>query len=381
VSHAYQVRLYDRATGALTAIFDDWNSLYYYRRLNDYGYHTFSIDGDDPKRELFQLDTLVQVLRRDEAAGIPWTEDYIAFHRTGVQQVTDRGRVLFSSYGRSLEELLKRRHILWRPGDIAIARGQEGEYLAGAADDVMKQYVRENIGNSAALSNGRMAEGKLDAFTVDASFTLAPSWEGRRAYKNLLAVVQEVGAARSVDFDVTWSAPSGALLFQFHTYYPRKGQDRTGAGTAAPVVFSLEHANMSAPYLTESRMNEITAVYVLGQGEGVARTFVERTNVFGLDASPWNRVEYTHDARTEAGLGGLQALGDAHLLEHGPDNHMSFQVIASPGSVYGREYFIGDLILGKFLGAEQPRKIIGVEVTVADGDENIRIHFEGEEQN
>lgn len=135
---------------------------------------------------------------------------------------------------------------------------------------------------------------------------------------------------------------------------------------------------MSSPYLTESRMEEITAVYVLGQGEGKGRVFVERTNVFGLAASPWNRIEYTHDARNEATVAALNALGDAHLLEHGPDNHMSFQVIASPGSVYGRDYFMGDLILGKFLGAEQARKIIGVEITVSDGNENIRIHFEGE---
>jgi len=381
MSHAYQVRLYDRTTGALTAIFDDWNSLYYYKRLNDYGYHTFSIDGDDPKRELFQLDTLIQVLRRDEAEGVPWTEDYVAFHRTGVQQVTDRGRVLFSSYGRSLEALIKRRHILWRPGDLSLVRGVEGEYQIGTGDDAMKQYVRENIGPNATVANGRIADGNLNTVSVDANFGLAPVWEGRRAYKNLLAIVQEIGAAKSVDFDVTWSAPSGALLFAFHTYWPRKGQDKTGAGPAAPVVFSLEHANMSAPYLTESRMEEVTAVYVLGQGEGVGRTFVERTAPFGLNASPWNRIEYTHDARTEATIPGLQALGDAHLLEHGPDNHMSFQVVASPGTVYGREYFMGDLILGKFLGAEQPRKIIGVEITVSDGTENIRIHFEGEEEN
>lgn len=367
MSFQYQVRLYN-TSGAQVAVFDDWNSLYFYNRVSDFGYHTFSIDGDDDRVSLFTPDSIIEVLRRDE--GIPWYREYLAFHRTGVYQVTDRGRELFSSYGRGFEDLLHRREVLWRPGTFSV-----GAFPYGApADDSMKEFVRYNAGASATTGAGRIANGVTTGLTVAANIGAAPAWYGERSYKNLLDVLIEIHEAKSVDFAVTWTGGQNTL---FSTYYPRRGTDRTGAGAAAPVVFALEHANMSQPYLTESRMEEITAVYVLGQGEGVDRVVVERTNAAELTISPWNRIEFAHDARNEATTAALNEIGDGHLMEHGLDKHLSFQIVSAPSTVYGREYFIGDLVLGRFKGVTESRKIIGVEITVADGKENIRIHLGG----
>jgi hypothetical protein len=367
MSHQYQVRLYN-TSGAQVAVFDDWNSLYFYNRVSDFGYHTFSIAGDDDRVSLFTPDSIIEVLRRDE--GIPWYREYLAFHRTGVYQVTDRGRELFSSYGRGFEDLLHRREVLWRPGTLTVGSFPYG----AAADDSMKVLVRYNAGLNATLAAGRIANGETPGLTVAADISAAPAWHGERSYKNLLDVLIEIKEAKSVDFGMTWLGGQSTL---FTTYYPRKGTDRTGAGSAAPVVFALEHGNMSQPYLTESRTEEITAVYVLGQGEGADRVIVERINTSEIIASPWNRIEFAHDARNEATIAGLNQIGDGHLMEHGFDRHLSFQIVASPSTVYGREYFLGDLVLGRFKGVTQSLKIIGMEVTVADGKENLRIHFGG----
>lgn len=368
MAHAYQVRLYD-TSGVQVAVFDDWNSLYFHKRVSDFGYHTFSISGEDPRVSLFTTDAFIEVLRRDE--DIPWYREYLAFHRTGVHQVTDRGRELFSSYGRGMEDLLHRREVLWRAGTLF-----SGSFPYGApADDAMKEFVRFNAASLATVAQGRIVDGVTTGLTVAANTGAAPAWNGDRSFKNLLDVVQEIGEAKSVDFDVAWTGGQNTL---FSTYYPRFGTDRTGAGAAAPVVFSLEHANMSQPYLTESRTEEITAVYVLGQGEGVDRVVVERTNAGEIAISPWNRIEYAHDARSETSVAALNEIGDAHLLEHTVDKHLSFQVVPSPGTIYGRDYFVGDLVLGRFKGVTESRKITSVEITVSDGKENIRIHFGGE---
>lgn len=364
-------------SGARVAIFDTWNSVYFFNRVSDFGYHTISIDGDDPRALLFTTDAIIQVLRRDAEAGIDWYAEYTGFHRTGVYQITDRGRQIFSSYGRGMEDLLHRRAILWRPGDVAVARGVEGEYQTTAADNSIKNYVRENAGTSATTANGRLATGTTSGLTVAIDISAAPTWEGRRAFKNLLDVCKEISGAMSVDFDVVWGGPSTAT-FVFATYYPRRGTDRTGSGAAAPVVFSTEHANMSEPYLTTSRMEEITAVYVAGQGQGVDRTIVERLNAGEISVSPWNRIEFVHDARNESTTAALNALGDGHLADHTVDKHISFQVLQSPGTIYARDYFVGDLVLARFLGTTESRKITGVEITVAQGKEDIRIHFGGE---
>lgn len=372
----YNVRLVSPLTGAVSAIFDDFNSLYFYNKVNDFGYHIFSFDGNDARVANFLTDTLVQVTRRDQSAGIPWYTEYTGFHRTSQFQITDKGQTFFTSYGRSLEDLLHRREILWQPGKINAQTGLVAETkTAMAADDAMKQYVLENAGAWSTAANGRISDGVTSGLTIAGNLTAAPVWTGSRAYKNLHTALIEIAQVVSVDFAVVWT---GGGTFTFSTFYPRMGTDRSGAGAAAPVVFSVEHANMSSPYLTRSRSDEVNSVTVLGQGDGLDRTIVQRTNPTAIAQSPWNLSEFTHDARNEAATTGLNLLGDAHLLAHAALQHLAFTVIPSPGSVYGKHYFLGDLVVGQMLGTQENKKISGVEITVADGKEDIRVHFDGD---
>jgi hypothetical protein len=364
---SYQMRLYD-TSGVLQAVFDDWNSVYFYNRLSDFGYHTISIDGDDPRVALFTTDAIIEIRRRNQSAAIPWYREYIGFHRTGQIQESDRGVKLFSSFGRGLEDLINRRQVLYYAGGLSIDNAP--------ASDAIKRYVRFNAGPEATTANGRIADGVTPGLSIAADDGVGPLWSGDRSFKNVLDVAKEISAATSVDFDIVWQ---GGQNFTFATHYPQLGTDRTGAGSSSAVIFSIEHANMSEPYLTNSRMSEVTSVFVLGQGEGDARIIVQRDNLLEIGQSPWNRVEFTRDARNEASISALQSLGDGYLAEHGNDVRISFQVVSSPGTVYGRDYFVGDRVLARLFGTQGTRKIIGSEVTVANGQESIRIHFEGEQ--
>lgn len=363
----YQMRLYN-TSGVLQAVFDDWNSVYFYNRVSDFGYHTISIDGDDPRVALFTTDAIIEILRRNVSAAIPWYREYIGFHRTSQIQESDRGVKLFSSFGRGLEDLINRRQVLYYAGGLSIDNA--------AASNAIKAFVRFNAGPEATTGNGRIADGVTLGLSIAADDGVGPLWSGDRSFKNVLDVIKEVSAATSVDFDVVWQ---GAQNFTFGTHYPQRGTDRTGAGVEPAVIFSIEHANMSEPYLTDSRMSEVTSVFVLGQGEGDARTIVQRNNSLEIGQSPWNKIEFTRDARNEASISALQSIGDGYLAEHGEDVRVAFQVVSSPGTVYGRDYFVGDRILARLFGTEGARKIIGSEITIANGQENIRIHFEGEQ--
>ena len=363
----YQMRLYN-TSGVLTAVFDTWNSVYFYNRVSDFGYHTISIDGNDPRSDLFQVDSIIEILRRNDSVDIPWYREYLGFHRTGQTQISDRGVKLFSSFGRGPEDLLNRRMIMYYAGGLNISNVP--------ADTAMKLLMTYNAGPLATTGSGRIANGVMTGFTASPDANVGPPWSGDRSFKNLLDVIKEIGEASSVDFNVTWQ---GGQNFSFNTYYPQLGTDRSGNGVEQAVVFSQEHANMSEPYLTDSRMSEITSVFVLGQGEGTSRTVVNRINAFEANVSPWNLIEFTHDARNETSVVALQTIGDGHLIEHGLDTRVSFQVVSSPATVYGRDYFVGDRIKARLFGREAVRKVIGSEITVADGKENIRIHFEGEQ--
>lgn len=366
----YQMRVYD-THGVQVAVFDDWNSLYIYNRINDYGYHTISIQGDDPRRALFVIDCTVEVWRSNPDAGIPWRIEYAAFHRTSQDQVTDRGLSLFTSYGRTYEDLLHRRVILYPAGTLQ-------DTWSGTADDVVKGIVIANVAGGATIGNGRFVDGVTPGFSSDPGFEQASHWEGSVAFKNVLDQVKAIQAAvPEFDFGVERTGPQ---TFRFKTYFPRKGTNRSILAPGfSPHVFSLGHGNMSSPYATESHSDEANEIVVLGAGEGTDRQFEIRQRIPAQILSPWNKVERTYDQRNVTTQAGLQASGDAQLKSLAATQQIAFQAIESAGSLYGRDYFLGDLVLCQFAGLEAAKKIVGVEITVAQGKEDIRVHFDDEQ--
>lgn len=361
----YQVRLYG-TDGVLRAIFDDWNSLYYFARLSDFGYHTFSIYGDDPRRDLFTVDSLVEVLKYNDGLGVPWHREYIGFHRTFQDQISDRGGRLFTSYGRGMEDLIHRRALYYPAGSAF-------DLKSGPADDIMKAYVRENVTSIATVANGRLRDGTIPGFTVTVDIGAGPAYSSSGPWKNVFDIVQGIAKATMVDFDVTVTLP--ALSFVFSTYWPRKGANRTGAN---PLVFSTGHANMSQPYGVESHMEEFNTVIVLGPGEATNRTTVLRADAAAQLASPWGAIEHTFDARNTDTVSALQAVGDEQLRTGRATRKISFTALQSRSTIFGRDFFLGDLVVARYKSLEAFKKLIGVEVTMAEGKENIRFHFDDE---
>jgi hypothetical protein len=356
--------VYD-TTGAQVGILDTWNSLYFFHKLNDFSYHTLSLQGDDPKRNLFVTDTIIEVRRYNPILGVDWYTEYTGFHRTQVDQMSDRGSKLFTSYGRSLEDLLHRRFVLYYAGT-------GHSTWADLADNVMKAIVNENCAVNSTTANGRLQNGQVSGLTVASNLNAAPSWSGSVSWKNVLTAVQEISTANGVDFDVV---RTGAATFQFRTYYPRKGVDRSAPGG---VVFSVELGNMSTPYGTVSRSEEANSIFVLGAGEESNRIFVQRFDLTAINASPWNNIEHVHDARAEQVVAALNAAGDSQLKAKKASKRISFSAIQSQSTIYGRDYFVGDLVLAKYAGIEEVKKVVGMEITVADGKENKRAHFDDE---
>jgi hypothetical protein len=165
----YQVRLLD-TSGSQVAVFDNPNSVYYFKRTNDFSYHTISIPLSDPRYKLFTTDAIVEVWRR--IPGGIWYVEYAGFHRTDQAQFTDPGSQNYTSYGRGYEDLLHRRSILYYSGTAGASK-------SGTVDDVAKAYVRENVGSLATVVNGRIQSGVISGFTVAANVSLGPAIHSR----------------------------------------------------------------------------------------------------------------------------------------------------------------------------------------------------------
>lgn len=365
----YRIHLYSN-TGTLLAVFDNWRSLTMEKRLNSFSTHTLSMDARDPRAWLFELDGFVEVWRRAPEHNLDWYIEYSGFHRTPQYDISADGYEIFTSYGRSYEDLLKRSSLLWR-----------APYEKGPApgDDIIKEFVYENCGAGATIANGRTRDHVYPGFVVAPNDGLCATWQGQRSWKNLLEVVQEIALASDCDFAVTRSGTT----FTFNTYFPQYGVDRTESSGAIPRVFSTEFGNVTGPTHVHSRTEEVTVVSVQGSGEGVLRN-IRVVDSATATESPYNDIELARDARNEDTDEAMDAVGRAELERNGGGVNFTFNVLETPSSVYGRDYAVGDLVTAQMRIRDRnnvhhlltfDKKITEVSITVSEGQEQINFKF------
>lgn len=359
----YMVHVLD-TTGARKAVFDDVRDLTVELNLNGVGNHQIAFkDGDSRITYLDDVaDAGVQVWRKGDWSGATWTLVYDGFHRNDEHQITEVNTRIYTSYGRSLEDLLRRRWIQYYASTPQTEKN-------GPTETVMKEFVRENAGPDATIANGRFRE-VATPINVQADGATGSTWAGARAHNNLLDVLQELAQFGSVDFAVVRTS---GVVFEFRTYFPRYGLDRrlsTGGSNAH--VFSPDMGNVSTPSFTKTRTDEVSSVTVLGQGEDEARSFVVEEGGTAGD-SPWNDVEIILDSRNEDDATGLDVTALVQLDNGMPRTELVFNVFQTDGSRYGRDYAIGDWITVRFGTHEKDLRISGVTISINDAVETITL--------
>jgi len=231
---------------------------------------------------------------------------------------------------------------------------------SGVAETVMKAFVDKQCGPGAGAR-------ALSGLSIEADGAHGNSTELGRAYRNVLEICQEIARTGGGDFDVV---STGAATWEFRWYTGQRGTDRH-----TTVVFALERGNMAKPHLRLWRADEVSAVLVGGQNEGAARTTVWRTDATRIAESPWNRIERFADARNETTTAGLNAVGDRVLDEGKPRATLDFEVLQVPSCLYGKHYFLGDLVGTKFLTYSATKKLNEVTITVNAQGESIKAGF------
>lgn len=443
MSVRHQVRLYNTA-GQLQAVFDQWRSMQVQLKINTFSELTFELDKTlDPRWELFTTDSFIEVLRSDAQYSIPWTREYLGFHRTPKHSLTEAGNNIFTSYGRSLEDLLGRRSVAYQTGTGSTLI-LPGIYVGltnklGPADDIMKAFVRENIGVDANNAI-RMRPGKVDNFLVGDDTSQGAVWEGDRSYKNLREVCTEIAEATGVDYSVqlvTFDPPT----FIFQTHFPIRGTDRSQ--TNPPVILSPDFQNVKTVDYTVSRTDEANVAIVLGtvttfvpspdpalpgtlipdrvvlfetlsggvqsliQTNGtiipilvpipesgttaqapvippsgalptglVEKQIIYTSTAFGAQDSPWNDIEIIRDVRSEGTQQALLNSANDIFATLGPRESFIVTPLVGSNVQYGRDYFFGDRILVKFGNVTRIKKIVGVSMSSSDqGGEQLSLEL------
>ena len=372
ISPGYLIKLYDQAFN-LVAMFDNWISLGYTKKVNGIYTCTFTLDSSDPRCLLFELDGIIEIWRSIPGCSISPYREFIGLHR-GIQDATAKdSRTNFVSNIVGLNDLLARRIINYVPATVK-------SYKNVPAETAMKEYVEENCGASATVANGRESDGVLPYFTVEADGALGATWEGDKAWENLLDVLQEIARFSAIDFDVSWDSASG--LFMFSTFQDQLGEDRTitgldpstGLNSAgnAPVIFSLERGNISSIDRIFNRLSEANVVTVTGDGDGATVAVEVRTGTSVVD-SPWNKREV---CRPQSGfVSEMQIYGDSVLEELSAKDVITFVPLLQPKCMYGKHYFLGDRISVLFKGIYYSLRLYSITNSNISKQENIQVTF------
>lgn len=360
--------------GEIVQLFTSWRTLSYSKRVNAVHDVSLQLPYESDLEALFETDSQIEVWKEDKEAGLASYLDFEGLIRTEVSQIFENSRETFTVYGYGYTELLARRGI-WYP------TGSSFTEKSAAAETAMKEYVYENIGAGAGNGN-RFSNGVLPGLGIEVDLARGATWSGSRAYRNLLAVLQEIGENTQTFFDVIGS---GAGQFSFRFYQDQRGADRStigltpgtglnGAGNP-PVVFSVETGNVLTIARSFNKSDEINSVLVLGQGIEEDREFALVEDAASIAVSPWNRRELSYNASQETTQAALQSLGESQLENKKAQTNLNFVPLFASATVIGRDYDWGDIITARYRDEEFHLGIIGKKVMVGEQGESISLEM------
>lgn len=302
-------------------------------RLNGYGKLQLVYDRNDFDPAHYSVDRRVDLWRQG-SDGVSRLIDsyYLRAMRRSISKAGDE-QVVLTGLGRN--SLLAGRI-------VDAAAGSTGAIKTGTIDDLMKAFVRENMGALAAAARDWSANG----FTVQADLSLGTSVTKSAPRHKLLSVLQSL-AEESVNlndptlFDLCWVTRTS---MEFRTFQGQRGVDRRGRMTP----FSLRRGTLTAAVLDDDATDEATYVYVAGQGQEELRTVVEVSDAGRIGISPWGRREALADARHCRTGAALTDYADGALEERARQRRFQAVLEDRPGARFQVEWNLGDLVEAEY---------------------------------
>ena len=350
----FHVDLYD-ASGVRKAILTDVHWLEYEIAVNKPGYVSFEADADADA--LAGLDTGWRVDVWRELPNRKTAKEMVAFVDELLWQFDARATVTITASG--LISLLGKRCVMWKANT-----NNRSAFTAAKAETIAKTLVSYNLGASATTANGRVLNGAMTGFTVQADAAGGNTLDWFCEWANLLDTLQELAAVGGGDFDVV--PVTGG--YEFRWYAGQRGTDRT-----ATQIFALERGNVANPRYLVSSVEAKNAVVVGGKGEEADRLTAV---VYSADHSAATQAEMFENATDVETSDGLSDRGAAALEENKTVKTFSFDILQTEASNYGVEYVVGDLVkaINPFTNAAVTVKIESAQISYkTDGTLEIKI--------
>lgn len=254
------------------------------------------------------------------------------------------------------------------------------------ADIMARQFVRENLGTDAHPTEFPTGGTRvMRGFQIEPDPSAGgrfPVTEKDAPFRNLFDVVNEIASeqqdsGRMMLFDVI---PSDNAEFTFRIFEGFLGSDRRGKVSFGPVYGNMTNASISVDWTDFANV-----VYVGGEGEDESRCIAPVTSstlVNGVGTTPYQRTEAFLDMRdTECGEVGdpiMEAEGRSFLARNRSRLTAEGQIINTPQSTYGRDFFYGDMVSCDFGVYAFDAVISAIHVTVSFNEEVVEISLSSE---
>jgi hypothetical protein len=358
----YEINLC-RDTGERITTLSRWSRLEWALRVSQRGAVSLEIPVSEFPAYYFSRDRRLELWRRPNGGALTFLGAFFLRRRRiagDVQQVLTLG-------GPCCNYLLSSRI-------IAAAAGSAGADKTGYAGNVMKDYVDEAVGPSAGT--GRIISGVSIQGDLSDGASISKS-ASRDDLEGVLAAIADSSAqagsriryGMQTSFDTSQRA-----TFEFSTRAPYWGNNR-GSLSLKPVIFSVDRGNLAEPVLEDNWEDEKTYCYGGGPGEGAAREIVTSYDTTRINQSAYGRREVFFDGRNYTGAA-LQDAADRTVWASRPARRFSGKLISIPGTEFGIDWGLGDLVTIQYAGEVFDVEILAVSGIVDNQQEEITCRFD-----
>lgn len=351
--------LLHQATGEALTIPTDWISLTYVKRVCGLGWWELELPGDFAIGQEKRFLDWRLVVWRVPSGGREYI-DFAGFVRR-VERTYSGGESRLRLSGPDYNEILARRIIAYFAG-TAQARKSTADY----ADDLMKAFVRENLG---ALATDTTRDISAFGFTVEADYSAGTSLRKSAAWNRLDETLRQVyEASQKTASTATFYGvvPIGTGYdMEFRTRAGQWGQDhRYPDGPDGAVVFSIERGNLDRVTQIYDATDEVTDVYACGEGQLENRLSGSVYDATRRAASVLNRREAAYENPGIADASTLADEAQEELEAGAPVESFSADLLDVEGCSYGEHWDFGDQVTAIWLGENIDAHIATIEVSV-----------------
>lgn len=341
----------------------DWIRMEYTKREMEIGSLSIDLPPIYPIG-YFQIDGRLEIYRSIGALP-PYLEcDTVWLVRVVRYKTDESGQRFIHVLAHDAIELLDRRV-------IAYANNTSYTTKSGAADDVLKSLVTENLGSSAAGIRNISSILSIDANT---SLGATIKKEGV-SYRKLFPLMQEIALdsinlGTYITFDIVRNSES---TFAFRTWSGWRGTNR-GITSAYPFIASIENGVLSYASASFDYNEERNVIYAGGQGTNNNRIVYTASDSKRYNISPLN-VREDFVSADVTNLNAAKEEAQMRLADAAAKIAMNGHIQQSASSIYGLHYNFGDVIGMTYEGITMNVHLDTVSVRVDNaGLESITIY-------